>query len=163
VRKKVDAEPGEVVDRTGKVLGRHGGVVDFTVGQRRGIGVSASQPLYVTEVRPERGQVVVGRKADLEVREIRVGALNWFLDPSEAESVQVRYNGGPVPCEVVEEEGADEGVLVRLLAPVFGVAPGQSAVFYAGDLVVGGGTVLRSPKGSGARTGAGSDGAVGVL
>ena len=73
VRKKVAAEPGDVVDGEGQVLGRHGGVVDFTVGQRRGIGVSAPTPLYVTEVRPYFGQVVVGREEDLEVREVRSG------------------------------------------------------------------------------------------
>lgn len=147
VRKKVVAAPGEVVDRGGEVLGRHGGVVDFTVGQRRGIGVAAKEPLYVTEVRPRENRVVVGRKAELEVREVRVGALNWFLDPSEAESVQIRYNGSPVSCEV-SEEGPSEGVTVRLLEPVLGVAPGQSAVFYRGDRVVGGGVVLKgeAPK-----------------
>src|SRR5919106_3792678 len=72
VRKKVAAEAGDVVDDEGRVLGRHAGVVDFTVGQRRGIGVSAPTPLYVSEVRPHSGQVVVGRRQDLEVCEVRV-------------------------------------------------------------------------------------------
>jgi tRNA-specific 2-thiouridylase len=145
VRKKVKAEPGDVVDRDGQVLGRHAGVVDFTVGQRRGIGVSAPTPLYVTEVRPSSGQVVVGRKRDLEVREVAVRDLNWFLDPKEAACVQVRYNGRPVPCTV--EERAGEWV-AHLDEPVVGVAPGQSAVFYSGDgdRVVGGGVV--APRGS---------------
>ena len=144
IRKKVAAEPGEIVDAGGRTLGQHAGVVDFTVGQRRGIGISAPTPLYVTEVRPAQKQVVVGLKKDLEVREVRVGDLNWFLDPSEAESVQVRYNGHPVPCEVTS---ADEGEWVaRLSEPVFGVAPGQSAVFYKGDRVVGGGVVRRDAR-----------------
>ena len=145
VRKKVAAEPGEIVDRDGRTLGRHAGVVDFTVGQRRGLGLSAPTPLYVTEVRPNTKQVVVGRKNDLEVREVRVGDLNWFMEPAEAEAVQVRYNGGPVPCEV-EEAGNGEWV-ARLTEPVAGVAPGQSAVFYAGDRVVGGGVVRRGEGG----------------
>src|ERR687894_375272 len=98
IRKKVEAEPGEIVDREGQTLGRHAGVVDFTVGQRRGIGVSAQTPLYVTEVRPQKRQIVVGGRGDLEVQEVRVGGLNWFLEPSEAEAVQVRYNSRPVPC-----------------------------------------------------------------
>jgi tRNA-uridine 2-sulfurtransferase len=141
VRKKVDAEPGDVVDREGAVLGRHAGVVDFTVGQRRGIGVSAPTPLYVTEVRPRTGQVVVGKKEDLEVQEVRVKGMNWFLDPQEARSVQVRYNGSPVPCVVEEGEGGEW--VARLAELVVGVAPGQSAVFYTGDgeRVVGGGVV----------------------
>jgi tRNA-specific 2-thiouridylase len=143
VRKKVAAEPGEVVDGEGRTLGRHAGVVDFTVGQRRGIGVSAPTPLYVTEVRPRSGQVVVGRKRDLEVSEVGVRDLNWFLDPGEAASVQVRYNGSPVSCTVEEE--ADGGWVAYLDEPVVGVAPGQSAVFYTedGERVVGGGVVAR--------------------
>jgi tRNA-specific 2-thiouridylase len=140
IRKKVAATPGEIVDQEGQTLGRHKGVVDFTVGQRRGIGISAPTPLYVTEVRPQTSQVVVGRRKDLEVREIRVGGLNWFLAPEEAEMVQVRYNSPPVPCEL--EDSGDE-VLARLSEPILGVAPGQSAVFYRGDRVVGGGVVRR--------------------
>src|SRR5215217_7801102 len=141
VRKQVTAEPGDVVDDAGRTLGRHAGVVDFTVGQRRGIGVSAPTPLYVTEVRPRSGQVVVGRKQDLEVSEVGVRDLNWFLDPGEAASVQVRYNGSPVSCTVEEE--TDGAWVAYLDEPVVGVAPGQSAVFYTGDgeRVVGGGVV----------------------
>ena len=144
IRKRVATEPGEVVDLGGQVLGRHAGVVDFTVGQRRGIGVSAQTPLYVTEVRPESRQVVVGRRRDLEVREIRVRELNWFLAPEEARLAQVRYNGAPVPCEI-EETGASGEWVVRFPEPIVGVAPGQSAVFYTGDgqRVVGGGIVSR--------------------
>ena len=139
VRKKVTAEPGEIVDKGGRTLGKHAGVVDFTVGQRRGIGVSAPTPLYVTEVRPSQKQVVVGRRKDLEVREVRVGDLNWFLDCGEADSVQVRYNSAPVSCEI--EDLGDGEVRARLAEPAMGVAPGQSAVFYKGDRVVGGGVV----------------------
>jgi len=144
VRKKVAAEPGAVVDLGGSVLGKHAGVVDFTVGQRRGIGVSGPTPLYVTEVRPESREVVVGRRRDLEVREIRVRGLNWFLNPEEARLAQVRYNGAPVPCEVEKVGGNGEWV-ARFKEPVVGVAPGQSAVFYTdeGQKVVGGGVVSR--------------------
>ncbi len=141
IRKKVTAEPGEIMDKEGRALGRHAGVVDFTVGQRRGIGVFAPTPLYVTEVRPRTKQVVVGRREDLEVREVRVGVLNWFLDPSEVETVQVRYNGSPTPCEL--EDAGDGEVRALLSEPVMGVAPGQSAVFYKGDRVIGGGVVRR--------------------
>jgi tRNA-specific 2-thiouridylase len=137
IRKKVAPEPGEIVDKEGRSLGRHKGVVDFTVGQRRGIGISARTPLYVAEVRPDSRQVVVGGRKDLEVREIRVGCLNWFLSPDEAETVQVRYNSSPIPCEIKDGDGGE--ISARLSEPVMGVAPGQSAVFYKGDLVVGGG------------------------
>jgi tRNA U34 2-thiouridine synthase MnmA/TrmU len=84
----------------------------------------------------------VGRRKDLEVREVRVGDLNRFLPMEEARAVQVRYNSGPVPCRV-EREG--EGWVARLEKPVMGVASGQSAVFYTGDgkRVVAGGAVRR--------------------
>lgn len=141
VRKKVKTEPGKVVDREGRVLGEHRGVVDFTVGQRRGLGLSAPHPLYVTEVRPRAKQVVVGRKRDLEISDIRVKNMNWYMRPEAASSVQIRYNSTPVPCEV-ERDGGNEWV-VRFEKPVLGVAPGQSAVFYDGDKVVGGGVVAR--------------------
>lgn len=143
IRKKVRAQPGELVDSSGRVLGQHGGVVDFTVGQRRGLGISAPTPLYVTGVRPQSRQVVVGRREELEVREVRVGGLNWFLEPQEAASVQVRYNSEPVPCRI---EGGEDGVwTARLREPVLGVAAGQSAVFYTedGQRVVGGGVISR--------------------
>lgn len=143
VRKKVAAEPGEVVDTKGEVLGRHAGVVDFTIGQRRGIGVSAPTPLYVTEVRPQAQQVVVGRREELEVSEVLVRDLNWFLDPDECRFVQLRYNSEPVACEIESDGG--EGWIARLEEPTFRVAPGQSAVFYTadGERVVGGGVVAR--------------------
>ncbi|HLM77258.1 MAG TPA: tRNA 2-thiouridine(34) synthase MnmA [Rubrobacteraceae bacterium] len=141
IRKKITSRPGEVVDKEGQILGRHKGVVDFTVGQRRGIGVSAPTPLYVTEVRPDARQVVVGDREDLETSEIRVGDLNWFLYPEEAEAVQVRYNSQPVSCKI--EELKDGEVRARLAEPVAGVASGQSAVFYRGDRVVGGGVLRR--------------------
>jgi tRNA-specific 2-thiouridylase len=144
IRKKLAAQPGDVVDQEGAVLGRHEGVVDFTVGQRRGIRVSAPTPLYVTEVRPQTNQVVVGRRRDLEVREVRVRGMNWFLDPEDARFVQVRYNSAPVACGVERGEASGEWV-ARLEEPVAGVAPGQSAVFYTrdGERVVGGGVVAR--------------------
>src|SRR4028119_1731086 len=142
VRKTVAAEPGDVVDGEGSVLGRHAGVVDFTVGQRRGIGVSAPTPLYVTEVRPKSKQVVVGRRKDLEIKTVRVGGLNRFLPMEEARAVQVRYNSGPVLCRV-EKDG--EGWVAHLEEPVMGVAAGQSAVVYAGggERVVAGGVGRR--------------------
>ncbi len=143
VRKEVAAEPGEVVDARGAVLGRHEGVVDFTIGQRRGIGVSAPIPLYVTEVHPQAQQVVVGRREDLDVTEVRVRDLNWFLNPAESRFVQLRYNSGPITCEI--EATGDGEWIVRLDEPTHRVAPGQSAVFYTGDgeRVVGGGVVAR--------------------
>ncbi|MDQ3507309.1 MAG: tRNA 2-thiouridine(34) synthase MnmA [Actinomycetota bacterium] len=144
VGERIEAKAGEIVDREGSVLAEHAGIANFTVGQRRGIGVSAPTPLYVTDVRPTTNQVVVGRKKELEVFEIGVKNLNWFLDPEESASVQIRYNGEPVECDVSEDD-AEGGYVVRFREPVIGVAAGQSAVFYTedGERVVGGGVVSR--------------------
>jgi tRNA-specific 2-thiouridylase len=142
VRRRVPAREGEIVDGGGQVLGQHPGVTNFTVGQRRGLGVSAKEPLYVREVRPQSRQVVVGSRRELEIDEFLVGGLNWFLDPGEATSVQVRYNSSPVGCEVE----AGEVCRVRLSEKIMSVAPGQSAVFYAGDRVVGGGVIEHDRK-----------------
>ncbi|MGI8650519.1 MAG: tRNA 2-thiouridine(34) synthase MnmA [Rubrobacter sp.] len=144
VGRKVAAAPGEVVDRAGAVLGSHKGISNFTVGQRRGLGVSASKPLYVNEVVPESRRVVVGGKEDLRTTDILVGGTNWFLAPEESAFVQIRYNGSAVACSIEETER--RGVWrVAFDEPVFAVAPGQSAVFYTDDLdrVVGGGAVMR--------------------
>ncbi len=144
VRKKVATEPGEIVDGEGRTLGLHSGVVDYTIGQRKGLGIAAPTPLYVTEVRPQSRQVVVGRREDLEVTEVRVGVMNWFLDPGEASMVQVRYNSLPVPCTL--RDAGDGYWVARLEQPTSRVAPGQSAVFYTadGERVVGGGIVART-------------------
>lgn len=144
IGKKTKAEPGEIVDTKGAVIGTHSGIQNYTVGQRRGLGVSAPTPLYVREVEPESRRVVVGGKDDLRTDEILVGGANWFLEPGEAAYVQIRYNGSAVSCSVEETERS--GVWrVTFEEPVYAVAPGQSAVFYTGDLdrVVGGGAVMR--------------------
>ncbi|WP_119067881.1 tRNA 2-thiouridine(34) synthase MnmA [Rubrobacter indicoceani] len=144
IGRKVGPAPGEIVDTKGAVLGSHAGISGYTVGQRRGLGVSAPTPLYVREVEPESRRVVVGGKEDLRTDEILVGATNWFLDPGESAFVQIRYNGSAVACSVSETERV--GVFrVVFDEPVYAVAPGQSSVFYTDDLdrVVGGGAVLR--------------------
>jgi tRNA-uridine 2-sulfurtransferase len=133
---------GEVVDQAGNVLGRHDGAYRFTVGQRRGLGVAAPTPRYVLRVEPAANQVVVGDREDLAVRTVeleRSSATDGLGLRAGRATARLRAHGTEVGCRVVP--GEDGRVLLELDEPVLGVAPGQAAVLYDGDLVLGGGTV----------------------
>lgn len=133
---------GDVVDASGRVVGRHGGAARYTVGQRRGVGVSTGERMYVTETDVRTNRVVVGPESLLARRGLEAERVNWIAGspsgPFEAE-VQIRYRGRPVPA-VVEPTEPDGG-RVEFRSPQSAVTPGQSVVFYAGDEVVGGGTI----------------------
>jgi len=130
------AAAGEIVDREGRVLGRHAGLIHFTVGQRRGLEIGGqAEPLYVLRLEPETKRVVVGPKAALAVRAARLGGVNWLgEDQREGLTVKVRSLAKPSPARI-------EGDRVVFAAPEYGVAPGQAAVFYDGEQVLGGGWI----------------------
>ena len=130
------AAPGEIVDRDGLVLGSHRGLIHFTVGQRRGLEIGGqAEPLYVLRLEPESRRVVVGPKAALAVRAARLSGLNWLgEDQSDGLTAKVRSLARPVPARF-------DGETLRFAAPEYGVAPGQAAVLYAGDRVLGGGWI----------------------
>ena len=138
--------PGEVVDAAGAVLGTHGGHHRFTVGQRKGLrlGVPAAdgQPRYVLAISPVDNTVTVGPHEALAVSEITGIRPTWAVAEPRLGSwrglVQVRAHGTPLPCEI---EADAEGVRIALDEPAFGIAPGQAAVLYDGDLVVGAATI----------------------
>jgi tRNA-specific 2-thiouridylase len=143
--------PGDIVDREGRVLGHHEGAHRYTVGQRRGLHIGRpapdGRPRYVLEVRPVTHQVVVGPREALAVRELAGRRHSWAGRPPAAVrtgldvDVQVRAHGDPVPARVRVDDGE---VIVRLRDPLVGVAPGQSAVLYLGDRVLGQCTIDRT-------------------
>ena len=141
--------PGDIVDTRGKVVGQHRGVHQFTVGQRKGIGVQSDAPRYVVELRPRQNQVVVGDRQEAQERRLRCSRLTFTgRRPASTfpANVKIRYRtpARPAEVELLPEDRAE----VRFSEPVWGVAPGQLAVFYDGDRVVGGGTIddfLRDP------------------
>ena len=140
------SEPGEIVDQAGHVLGRHPGVIHFTVGQRKGLGVAAAEPLYVLKLEPETRRVVVGPHEALGARRISLSAVNWLGPSPPAEgfkaSVKLRSAQAPLPATVtLDGNGAGE---VMLDTPAFGVAPGQACVAYDGDRLLGGGWIRRA-------------------
>jgi tRNA-specific 2-thiouridylase len=145
------AEPGDIVDLNGEVLGRHEGVIHYTIGQRRGLGLGGGDPLYVIRLDADAGRVVVGPRAALATRRIPVAQINWIGDsPFDAPPkggwetmVKIRSTRPPVAARI--HPRADGGAEVELLSPEEGVAPGQACVFYApeGSRVLGGGWIGR--------------------
>lgn len=148
------ARAGDIVDLRGRVLGRHDGVLRYTVGQRRGLGLSGSEPLYVVRLDADRAEVVVGPRAALETRGIGLRDLNWIGDvplhqlPPEGLDVAVRVRSTRAPREARLTVGA-EGVRIALATDEVGVSPGQACVIYAnaeaGARVLGGG-VITAPR-----------------
>ena len=142
------AEPGEIVHLDGRVLGRHEGVLRYTVGQRRGLGLGGlEEPLFVVRLDAERRQVIVGPREALLAREVRLREVNWLGDgPLGGEGevlARVRSTRRPVPALLRPTEA---GAAVTLLSPEEGVAPGQACVLYEteGTRVLGGGWIGRA-------------------
>jgi tRNA-specific 2-thiouridylase len=145
------AQPGDIVHLDGRVLGRHDGVIRYTVGQRRGLGIGGGAPLFVVRLDAEARRVVVGPREALASRTVAVSKVNWLGDlPFEAAppggwevEVRVRSTRPPKPARIRPEGPAR--ARVELVAPEEGVAPGQACVFYApsGSRVLGGGWIAR--------------------
>ncbi len=136
--------PGNFVDRQGKVLGRHKGITHYTVGQRRGLNLSMGERVFVTEIRPETNEVVIGCGEDLLGTEVLCDRVNFMAveDLQEAMRVRakIRYNHGGENCTI--EKLQDGRVRCRFEKPVRAAAPGQAVVFYLDEYVLGGGTIL---------------------
>jgi tRNA-specific 2-thiouridylase len=129
---------GDIVDLDGRVLGRHRGVIHFTVGQRRGIEIGGqAEPLYVVRIDPEARRLVVGPRSALAVGAMRVSDWNWLGEDQRELTVKVRSLAPPVPATV-------EGDWIRFERPEFGVAPGQAAVAYDGSRLLGGGWIAET-------------------
>ena len=136
-------EPGPIVSTDGEVLGEHRGVAGYTVGQRKGLGVAAGRALFVVRIDPAARTVVVGRREELDRKSVPVSQVNWIAFDTPPQrvraKVKTRYRQPGAAATVLPRgDGAAEIVFD---APVTAVAPGQSAVFYDGDLVIGGGTI----------------------
>ncbi len=134
---------GELVTTSGEVVGRHAGIHNFTVGQRKGLGVATGSPLYVLEIKGERRQVVVGSGDELYSRTMKVGKLNWIAieDLHEPINLRVKIRNRHEPAAATIEKLPFGQVLVTFDEPQRAITPGQAAVFYDGDVVVGGGWI----------------------
>lgn len=138
-------KPGDIVDLEGRVLGQHGGIHHYTIGQRKGLGVAAPEPLYVVKLDPVRNRVIVGNRDSAGSGECWVNRLNWVSIPEPKEpltcEVQVRYRSAPVAVLAIPAE--DGRWQLRFGEPQFGITPGQAAVFYQGEKLLGGGLIER--------------------
>ncbi len=131
--------PGDIVDRSGKILGRHDGQHNYTVGQRRGLGLASSEPLYVLEREAETNRVVVGPREALATTRVPLESATLHRSPDEVETVRLRYHAEPLACHVhVRDDGALE---LELDEAANGVAPGQLACLMREDRVVGEATI----------------------
>ncbi|WP_370230621.1 tRNA 2-thiouridine(34) synthase MnmA [Cognatishimia sp.] len=145
------AEPGEIVDHTGRVLGQHNGVIHYTIGQRRGLGIGGlEEPLYVVKLDVDAKQVIVGPKSMLATRVVPVREINWLGDkPLTSQSewhLSVKVRSTRPPREAILRPLSDTTAEVELLTPEEGVSPGQACVFYEseGSRIFGGGWIWKS-------------------
>ena len=159
-------EAGDIVDTTGKVLGQHQGVIDFTIGQRKGLGIGGrgtgadeNTPLYVVAIRPEHRQVVVGKKEDLACVEVVLRDINWLGQGAmigREVLARLRNTAAAEPAEITAWEAGAGGdtdgggsAIVRLLTPQYGIATGQAAALYDRDdtaWLLGGGWIAEAKQ-----------------
>ena len=137
--------PGNFVDKDGNVLGRHKGITHYTVGQRKGLNLAMGRPVFVTEIRPETGEVVIGDNDDVFSDYLVCDHVNWMaVDGLHGEEktvmAKIRYSHKGAPCVIRELE--DGRVECRFETPQRAITPGQAVVFYENDYVFGGGTIL---------------------
>ena len=136
-------KPGDIVDTNGKILGQHEGIHHYTIGQRKGLGIAAPEPLYVISLDAVNNKVIVGDRTQVTQPECTVDRVNWvsITEPSTPirAQVQIRYRSTPTPVTVIPLENSR----VRLVfdEPQFSITPGQAAVWYEGDKLLGGGII----------------------
>lgn len=133
------SSPGDLVDRQGRVLGKHRGVENFTVGQRRGLGTPAREPYYVLEIQPEGNRVVIGPKKELYSQGLRARGMNWLIDPPEREiqvTAVIRYRHPGVEAVMMSQN--NDRVEVTFATTQAAVSPGQAVAFYDRDRLLGG-------------------------
>jgi len=142
LKKRVTAMPGDIVELDGTVVGQHEGIEFFTIGQRRGLGAAEGEPRYVIRIEPESRRVVIGPEAALMRDQMRVSAVNYPLgvapDGPVDVNVKIRYKSSEAAA-VLHPKG--DGAVIRFIRPQRSVTPGQAAVFFQGDVLLGGGTI----------------------
>jgi tRNA-specific 2-thiouridylase len=151
LKRKVDGleekvNGGYFVNKEGKILGQHKGYPFYTIGQRKGLDIAFGKPVYVTAIDPDTNTVILGDEADLEKEQMNVTGINWIkypgLDHEKEVITKIRYKDKGSLSIITPSE---QGISVRFFEKAKGIAPGQSAVFYEGDDVIGGGIIQRQP------------------
>ena len=142
---KISSEPGDIVDLQGHLLGKHTGLIHYTVGQRKGLGISSAHPLFVIKLDRQNNQLVVGENSDLFSKELFAEALNWHLFEKlkEPMHVQAKIRYAAPAAEAVVFPCENGVVRVVFEEPQRAVTPGQSVVFYLEDVLIGGGLIFK--------------------
>lgn len=141
-------EAGEIVDLDGKVLGTHKGIIYYTIGQRRGIGIGGGDALYVIKLDPDKKQVIVGPREALEISKVYIKELNWLGDeniPDKGMNIEVKVRSTrPAEAATLYPGADDDEAYFILEKPEYGVSSGQAAVFYDDERLLGGGWITRA-------------------
>ncbi|MFC1970442.1 tRNA 2-thiouridine(34) synthase MnmA [Chloroflexota bacterium] len=139
------AIPGPILDELGNVLGEHRGIMSYTIGQRKGLGIAAAEPRYVTAIEPDRNAVVVGAKEQTYGSELTASDLNWIAiaRPERPITVKAKLRYRPAEAEATVTPRDNGSVYVKFIKPQMSITPGQAIVFFEGDTVIGGGTINR--------------------
>ena len=145
------APPGPILDKAGNVLGEHPAISAYTIGQRRGLGISSRDPLFVIDIDSEQNAVIVGGKEELYHDELIASGLNWVAIDTLSEAIMVearlRYRHKEARAELTPL--SEDKVRVKFREPQMAITPGQTVVFYQGDIVIGAGTIERKGEGHG--------------
>jgi tRNA-specific 2-thiouridylase len=145
-RRAYEGDPGAIVDGEGRQVGTHSGYAHYTIGQRRGLGVATGEARYVREIRPATNEVVVGSRDELATRSVTADARHFIAGDPPADrfeaQVRIRHRSADVACEATVV--GDDRLVIETAEPVWGPAPGQSAVLYRGDECLGGGRIARA-------------------
>ena len=138
-------QPGNFVAKDGRILGQHKGISHYTIGQRKGLQLSFGKPVFVTEIRADTNEVVIGNHEDLMVTELTAENMNYmaeeYLEPGQRMLAKIRYSHAGENCEVTKVSADGSCISLRFENPVRAVTPGQAVVLYSGDYVLGGGTI----------------------
>ncbi|PCI51784.1 MAG: tRNA 2-thiouridine(34) synthase MnmA [Alphaproteobacteria bacterium] len=142
------SEPGDIIHRDGEVLGRHRGIIHYTIGQRKGLGIGGRDPLYVIRLLPDVRQVIVGPKEALEISHLAIKEVNWLGQrdiPQSGLAIQVKVRSTHPPVAATLYPITKTGMThLELQSPEMGISPGQAAVFYLADRVLGGGWISKT-------------------
>lgn len=139
-------DPGDIVDIEGKVLGKHNGIINYTIGQRKGLGISSPDPLYVIRLDPAQKRVIVGPESALGTKRFRIKELNWLDSaplPATGRSVIVKLRSAHAGAVATLYSSGDNGAEIELEMPERAVTPGQACVIYEGERVLGGGWIVK--------------------
>lgn len=140
----ITAKEGNIVLRSGKILGKHQGITNYTIGQRKGLGIAYKEPLYVLELDKEKNEVIVGKEEELYRKELYANELNWLIFEKIDKEIEcyakIRYRANPAKAKIIPID--NKKIKVEFEEPQRAITKGQSVVFYIDDILIGGGKII---------------------